>query len=202
MGGKNWARQARGGGPVRIIAGEARGRKLATLPGQHTRPTLERVKEGIFSAVQFWLPGARVLDLFAGGGQLGLEAVSRGAAGCTFVEQDAKAAALIGQNAKAVGLEDRCRVTRSEVYAFLARGAGQFDLILMDPPYHEGFYPGVLEAAAKVAAPGCLALCESEPEAQMPAEAAGFVLEKQYRYGTVLVSRYKMTAESEDSENQ
>lgn len=186
-----------GGGPVRIIAGEARGRRLDTLPGEDTRPTLERVKEGVFSAVQFWLPGAKVLDLFSGSGQLGLEALSRGAASCTFVEQNPRAVALIQKNAQAVELMDRSRVVRGDADSFLARCADKYDLILMDPPFEGGHYPGILKRVAAVCGPGALVLCESAAETAFPERAGALRLEKQYRYGTVLVSRYKMEEESE-----
>lgn len=176
---------------MRIIAGQARGRRLATLKGEDTRPTLERVKEAMFSAVQFWLPGASVLDLYAGSGQLGLEALSRGAARCVLVDNSAEAVALIAQNAAAAGLADKARVLRADAAAYLARCGERFDLILLDPPYRRQSLPDILPMAAKVAAPGALVLCESEPGAPLPAQAGGLRLEKQYRYGAVLVSRYK-----------
>lgn len=87
---------------MRVISGSARGTKLAALPGEDiTRPTVDRVKEGMFSALQFILPGAKVLDLFAGSGQLGIEALSRGAASCVFVDQDRGAVRIVEQNCKA-----------------------------------------------------------------------------------------------------
>ena len=182
---------------MRIIAGTARGTRLATLKGEATRPTLERVKEGMFSAVQFWLPGASVLDLFAGSGQLGLEALSRGAANCTFVDESPQAVALVRQNAQAAGLFGSAKVVRGDATAFLARTGDRFDLILIDPPYGGVFFPGGLALAARAAAAGGLVLCETDAQAELPDQCEGLTLQKRYRYGTVAISRYKM-AEDED----
>ena len=185
---------------MRIVAGDARGRRLQALPGDDTRPTLERVKEGMFSAVQNWLPGAAVLDLYAGSGQLGLEALSRGAARCVFVDEGARAVEIIRANAETLGYTDRCRITRSSVELFLARCDEKFDLILADPPYRQGAFPALLEPLAAVAAPGAIILCETEPGADLPQQAAGLALEKQYRYGTVAVSRYRKPENEETTE--
>ncbi len=180
---------------MRIIAGEKRGARLASLPGEDTRPTLERVKEGIFSAVQFLLPGARVLDLFAGSGQLGLEALSRGAQSCVFIDEDDKAAGLVIANAKTTGLFEKSRVARMSAAAFLAGCREKFDLVFLDPPYKQGTFPGILPAVAAVCAPGAVVLCESEPGVAFPEEIDGLALQKQYKYGTVVVRRYRMAPE-------
>lgn len=185
---------------MRIIAGEQRGARLKTLKGTNTRPTLERVKEGMFSAVHFVLPGAQVLDLYAGSGQLGFEALSRGAAFCTFVEQSRQAADLIDENARALGLGGRCRVWRQEAGAFLAHEQRRYDILLADPPYGDGAFPGFFEAMAGVCAPGAVLLYESAPDAAAPQNAAGLALQKQYRYGTVMVSRYLYTSVSNEEE--
>ena len=106
---------------MRIIAGEARGTALKTLPGTDvTRPTVARVKEGMFSAVQFLLPGARVLDAFAGSGQLGLEALSRGAASCVFLDESRAACAVVRENAAAARLAAKARVLQTSAGAYLA----------------------------------------------------------------------------------
>ncbi|NLW78313.1 MAG: 16S rRNA (guanine(966)-N(2))-methyltransferase RsmD [Ruminococcaceae bacterium] len=176
---------------MRIIAGDARGRRLATLPGQDTRPTLERVKEGMFSAVQFWLPGARVLDLFCGSGQLGLEALSRGAASCVFVDNARAAADVARKNIGQLGYGRQARVVQADATAFLARGGEMFDLIVMDPPYRGGYYPALIQAVAPRCAPEAIVLCESAPAQAFPDIVAGLRLEKQYRYGAVMVTRYR-----------
>ncbi|MGD9559529.1 MAG: 16S rRNA (guanine(966)-N(2))-methyltransferase RsmD [Oscillospiraceae bacterium] len=180
---------------MRIIAGEARGRRLATLGGEDTRPTLERVKEGMFSAVHFWLPGARVLDLFAGSGQLGLEALSRAAAHATFVDSAPEAAAVVRKNIQALGYAGKSRVLCVDARSFLARNQDRFDVVFMDPPYRKGLLLALLGAVAAHTAPGAFVLCESEPGLALPQAVGGLQLQKQYAYGTVMVSRYKKERE-------
>ena len=119
---------------MRVIAGEARGRRLEALPGTDvTRPTLSQVKEAMFSIVQFELPGARVLDLFAGSGQLGIEALSRGAARCVFLDESREAINVVMRNCKACGVFDRSRVSLGEAARYLSACREQFDLVLLDP---------------------------------------------------------------------
>lgn len=119
---------------MRVIAGDARGRRLEALPGTDiTRPTLDQVKEAMFSIVQFDLPGARVLDLYAGSGQLGIEALSRGAARCVFLDENREAVNIVMKNCKACGVFDRSRVNIGEAARYLSACREQFDLVLLDP---------------------------------------------------------------------
>ncbi len=122
---------------MRIITGSARGALIETLEGDATRPTAERAKEALFSMIQFDIEGRRVLDLFAGSGQLGLEALSRGAASCTFTDEAREAVDVIIKNAKNARLFDRSRVSAIDFRAFLRGAAGgeKYDLIFLDPPY-------------------------------------------------------------------
>ncbi|MBQ2719486.1 MAG: RsmD family RNA methyltransferase, partial [Clostridia bacterium] len=122
---------------MRIITGRARGVKLETLPGEATRPTSERVKGAIFSSLQFELEGRRVLDLFAGSGQMGLEALSRGAVSCTFADASPEAMAVVKENAKRTGFFDACRYLISDYRNVIRKAAGrdEYDLIFIDPPY-------------------------------------------------------------------
>lgn len=121
---------------MRIVAGAARGRPLAAPPGKDTRPTSDRAREGLFStlATLVDLDGARVLDLYAGSGAVGLEALSRGAASAVLVEADVRAAAVIRRNAEAVGLPG-ARVVVDRVERFLAADAAAYDVVFLDPPY-------------------------------------------------------------------
>lgn len=177
---------------MRVIAGSARGTKLETLPGEEvTRPTIDRVKEAMFSALQFSLPGARVLDLFAGSGQLGIEALSRGAAGCVFLDRDRRAVEIITRNCRAAGVFERCRVAQGEAESFLAATRDAFHIVLLDPPYHQGTLTAILPAVADVTAPGGVVICESELAADLPDESGGLHKKKQYRYGKVLLTRYE-----------
>ncbi|MCI2046246.1 MAG: 16S rRNA (guanine(966)-N(2))-methyltransferase RsmD [Faecalibacterium sp.] len=177
---------------MRVIAGEARGRKLVTLPGEDiTRPTTEKVKEAMFSSVQFSLPGARVLDLFAGSGQLGIEALSRGAARCVFLDQNRDAIQIVMENCKHCNVFDRSRVSLGEASLFLSAAQESFDLVLMDPPFHKEIIPGLLPAVSRVTAPGGIVLCETEKTADLPAAAGELALAKKYQYGTIAVWRYE-----------
>ena len=122
---------------MRIISGSARGTRLATLEGESTRPTLERVKEALFSMIQFEISGARVLDLFSGSGQLALEALSRGAASADAVDSSSAAIAVITKNIKATHMENKCSIRRMTAEGFLQTNAGrrEYDLVFLDPPY-------------------------------------------------------------------
>ena len=178
---------------MRVIAGTARGTKLTALPGEDvTRPTIDRVKEAMFSSLQFSLPGARVLDLFGGSGQLGIEALSRGAEHCIFVEQDRAAAAVIIANCKAARVFKQARVQLGQAELFLTSApAGQFHIVLLDPPYHQGTLEKILPQVDRVTAPGGIVLCESELSASLPDECGGLRKIRQHRYGKVLVTRYE-----------
>lgn len=180
---------------MRVISGIARNARLAALPGEDiTRPTAERVKEGMFSIVHFMLDGARVLDLFAGSGQLGIEALSRGAMHCVFIDQSREACALIQQNLKTAHLFEKARVAQMRAEAYLSACQEKFDLIVLDPPYRQGTAALLLPALAAVTAPGGTVIAETEQGAPMPARCGTLTLRKQYRYGTVALTRYEADA--------
>jgi len=122
---------------LRIITGSAKGKKLKTLEGEATRPTSERIKEAVFSAIQFDIENRRVLDLFAGCGQLGLEALSRGASAVTFIDAAREAIDLVKENARTTGFFDRCRYLVSDWRNYIRKAAGRdkYDLVFIDPPY-------------------------------------------------------------------
>ena len=177
---------------MRVIAGAARGVKLETLPGEDiTRPTQDRVKEGMFSAVQFLLPGARVLELFAGSGQLGIEALSRGAARCVFIDENRGACAVVRQNLKAAGLYEKASVAQTGASQYLSACREQFDLILLDPPYGHGTVAALLPALARATAPGGTVLAETEYGAQLPDRCGALALKKRYKYGKTAFARYE-----------
>ncbi len=122
---------------MRIIGGQNRGLKLATPKGREVRPILDRVRESLFGILRNDVPGARVADLFAGTGVIGLEALSRGAEACVLIDRDASCIATIRENVRRARLEDRCDVVRGDVFHSAAdlAGAGLFDLVFVDPPY-------------------------------------------------------------------
>lgn len=183
---------------MRVIAGSARGVKLSALPGEEiTRPTIDRVKESMFSSVQFLLEGAEVLDLFAGSGQLGIEALSRGAKRCVFIDQDRGACEIIRQNLRAAGLAGKASVSQTQAQHFLSTAREPFDLILMDPPYHQGTVAALLPLVARVVKPGGVVLAETEHGAQLPERCGCLVCRKHYKYGKVALARYEYADEEE-----
>ena len=167
---------------LRIIAGEARGRRLSTPKGMDVRPTTSRVREAVFNSLHSLgcLEGADVLDLFAGSGALGLEAVSRGAASATFVESALPALAALKANIEATGFNDRCRVVPGDVMGELPRLVGGYDLALCDPPYRFDAWPELLSRL-----PADVVMAESD---QAVDPGPGWDVIKQRRYaGTVVV---------------
>ena len=150
---------------MRIITGTARGMKLYTLDGESTRPTSERTKEALFSMLHFDLEGREILDLFGGSGQLSLEALSRGAAHATIVDESKAAVDIIHRNAQKTRLTDKCTVVRSDYNAFLASVArrAQYDIIFLDPPYSQKLIPSVLENLIKYSLikPTTIIACET-----------------------------------------
>lgn len=149
---------------MRIITGTAKGIKLKTLEGNETRPTSERVKEAVFSMIQFELEGRQVLDLFAGSGQMGLEALSRGAARATMIDHSKDAIRIIRENAEKAHLLEQCDIFSCDYMDFIRRCRGaQFDIVFLDPPYALGFYQPALTAMAEygLLKPSSMIICES-----------------------------------------
>lgn len=177
---------------MRVITGSARGRRLKELVGYETRPTTDRVKEGMFNIIQFDIEGRKVLDLFAGTGQLGIEALSRGAAAAVFVEQRRDAAALIRENLKLTGLEGRGQVVCGDAASFLAPTGGKFDLIFMDPPYAANLWKNALQAIYQfdILSNHGIIICESPAQQDMPPMEAPYFLHRVYRYGRIKVTTY------------
>ena len=183
---------------MRIITGKARGTRLVTLPTEDTRPTTEMAKEGIFSAVQFELVGAEVLDLFSGTGQLALEALSRGAESAVCVENARRAAEIIRQNAARTKFEKECRVVVSDAFAFLKNTSQKFNLVFADPPYGQGLSEKVVEKVLEydVLKDGGVLIVESEKEGAVPLHLCEkFASFRAYRYGKTCVLMLRKGAE-------
>ncbi len=176
---------------MRVITGTAKGCRLETPAGMDTRPTVERVKEGVFSAISFEIEGRRVLDLFAGSGQMGLEALSRGAASCVFVDSDRDAAQVVRRNTTATKLAPRCTVLCRDALGFLQQTSERFDLVFLDPPYDAELLLPCLEALSGRVTPGGAVLCESDRQTELPDEVGAFYLDRSYRYGRVVVRLYR-----------
>ena len=176
---------------MRIITGRAKGIRLVTLEGEKTRPTAERVKEAVFSMLQFDIEGRRVLDLFAGSGQMALEAISRGAREAILVDKAKDAIAVINKNIEKTRLSDYCRVFCLDWYDYVRRFAGEkFDIVFLDPPYAAGLYAPALSSllAANMLKPTSLIVCESDS-----AEIFAKDKELSARFKEVKVSRYSKT---------
>lgn len=176
---------------MRIITGTAKGKRLVTPEGRDVRPTPERVKEGLFSALQFDIEGRRVLDLFAGSGQLGLEALSRGAESCTFVDASDGSVKIIEKNLKITGFESNTRVIRSDYAAFAAASRETFDIVFLDPPYASGLLMPALKAVLPLMSDYGMIVCEHPPEIKPEQTVGGFSISRSYRYGKVLISVYR-----------
>ena len=177
---------------MRVITGSARGRRLRELEGTETRPTTDRVKESMFNILQFDIEGSRVLDLFAGTGQLGIEALSRGAAAAVFVEQRRDAAALIRENLRLTGLTDRARVVNGEALAYLASAGERFDIIFLDPPYAAKLWKPVLDAVSRfdILSDHGIIICESPQDEALPEAVGSCRIHRTYRYGRIKLTTY------------
>ena len=178
---------------MRVIAGSLRGKKLAPIRGVDIRPTADRIRESIFNIISGHVDQASVLDLFAGTGALGIEALSRGARRALFVDRHREAIATIKKNLHACRLENRARVIRWDIESNLdciRPSESLFDIVFMDPPYHKTL---ILSALKNIRPPGilspnCLIVIEHSIQESLPAALPGFKLNDQRRYGKTLVS--------------
>jgi 16S rRNA (guanine(966)-N(2))-methyltransferase RsmD len=177
---------------MRVISGAARGRRLKQLQGMDTRPTTDKVKESIFNIIQFDIEGRRVLDLFGGTGQLGIEALSRGAACCTFLDSRREAAALIRENLKATGLSEGAAVIQGDALAYLTACREKFDLIFLDPPYHTDLLEQALDAIMRIDIlnGNGIILCESGADKTLPPAVPPYGQGREYRYGKIKLTLY------------
>ena len=178
---------------MRVITGKARGVQLKTPEGLQTRPTSDRVKEALFSIIQFDIPGTRVLDLFGGTGQLGIEALSRGAKSAVFVDAGEKACALIRENLRRCRMEGEGRVVRSDYLEFLSRCRETFDIVFLDPPYAEVFLENSLNKLGEIdiLESGAIIVAERSVDKPLFVEIPGFARSKDYKYGNTLLTLYR-----------
>ena len=176
---------------MRVITGTGRGRKLVTLEGVDVRPTAERVKEALFSILQFELEGRQVLDLFAGSGQLGIEALSRGADHCTFVDASKASLAVVQKNLDSTGFAGQSTVLCADAVSFLGRTYAAYDIALLDPPYGKGLLQKALEKLPAVMRESGVIVCEAPKEEPLPEEAGPFVLYRRYNYGKISLAVYR-----------
>ena len=175
---------------MRVVGGSARSIPLKTREGLDTRPTSDRVKEAIFNIVQFDVPGASVLDLFGGSGQLAIEALSRGADSAVIVDNSPEALAVIRENLRRTGLSEGARVIRSDYLAYLNRCTESFSLILLDPPYRENFLETALKRISEIdiLKTGGIIVCEIPADKILSPAYGGIRHAKDYRYGKTAIS--------------
>lgn len=175
---------------MRVIAGSAKGRKLKTLEGLDIRPTTDKVKEAIFSAIQFELPGAFLLDLFAGSGQMGIEALSRGAEQAVFVDRSARSLSVTRENLAAVQMLDRAQLHQMDAVSFLQSGKSRFDIAILDPPYRQGWYEKLFPFLESRMQENGIVVCEHETGLKLSEMVGALYLEKQRKYGAITVTTY------------
>ena len=181
---------------MRVITGTARGRKLRDLPGLDTRPTTDKVKESIFNIVQFDVEGRKVLDLFAGTGQLGIEALSRGAEKCVFVDQSREAVKVIEENVKTTGFENQSRVAAGDGVSFLTSCREKFGLAFLDPPYASDLLDRALLKMSEIdiMTENGIIVCESALDKIMPTLPGPYEMGRDYRYGRIKLTLYHRRA--------
>lgn len=178
---------------MRVISGKARGVNLKTPEGILTRPTIDRVKEALFSIINFDIPASNVLDLFGGTGQLGIEALSRGAKSAVFVDQREDACKLIKENLRRTKLEQDAKVVRMDYLDYLKRSKDKFDIIFLDPPYAEVFLENALKCITEIdiLQSGGIIVAERPLGKDLPWDFEGYTRSKDYKYGKVLLTIYR-----------
>ena len=177
---------------MRVITGSARGRVLETLKGDDiVRPTTDKVKEAIFSSVQFELEGRDFLDVFAGSGQMGIEALSRGAKSATFLDSSKKAIAVIERNLKVTNLQPFARVICADSLSYLRNCTQKYDIAFLDPPYMTGILQDALPIIAQIMKKTGVIICESALNDKILQKYYNFTLDRERTYGKIKVSTYR-----------
>lgn len=176
---------------MRVTTGTARGRKLLTLEGVKVRPTTGRVKEAVFSAIQFEIEGRKFLDLFAGSGQMGIEALSRGAKSAVFVDASPESINTIKKNIQSCGFEKKATVINSEYANFLRLRHEFFDIAYLDPPFGENILGSAIDLLSEKISDSGVIICESLKEDELPENAGKFAISKRYQYGKTVITMYR-----------
>lgn len=185
---------------MRVITGTARGRKLRTLEGNDVRPTTDKVKEAIFSIIQFDIEGSTILDLFAGSGQLGIEALSRGAKSCVFVDNSRTSIEVVKENVAATGFQKQSRISNIESANFLKMSVDTFDIAFLDPPYEKGIIEASMPLLASKMSDRGIVVCEHEKGLVLPEEYGNLKKHKVYKYGKIEVTVYRSGNGDEEDE--
>ncbi len=176
---------------MRVITGKARGRILETLKGDDVRPTTDKVKEAIFSAVQFELEGRHFLDLFSGCGQMGIEALSRGCATATFIDKSKAAVKVIERNLSVTNLKQFARVYNADSVNFIKNSVDEYDIVFLDPPYNKGILQEVMPLVAQRMKKTGVIICESALNDEILQKYYKFTLDRERTYGKIKVGIYR-----------
>ncbi len=175
---------------MRVITGSARGRRLETPSGDAVRPTTDVVKEAVFSIIQFFIEDRVFLDAFAGSGQMGIEAISRGAKKAYFADNSKRSMDIIRKNIAVCGFEENAVTCQTDTLSFLRSTNEKFDIVFLDPPYQTGLLQQALGLSERVVKPGGFIICEHPKEETLPEETGYFRLKKCYKYGKIMISVY------------
>lgn len=175
---------------MRVITGSSRGRKLVTPAGDEVRPTTDSVKESVFSIIQFSVEGRAFLDAFAGSGQMGIEALSRGASSAVFLDNGKKSLEAVRKNLESTGLSSKARVINTDTLSYLASCREVFDIAYLDPPYKKGLLQDALVLLPRIMNKSGIIICEHPSDEQPPESAGSFIIKKKYKYGKIMISVY------------
>lgn len=180
---------------MRVITGTARGRKLRAPEGRDVRPTSDMVKEAVFSIIQFDIEGSEVLDLFSGSGQLGIEALSRGANYCRFIDKSRESIEITRENIETAGFKKRSGLAHMDSLDYLKTTQNKFDIALLDPPYEKGLILQALPLLERNMSERGIVVCEHEKGLELPETVGRLVRLKDYRYGKICVTVYRVPRE-------
>lgn len=184
---------------MRVIAGIAKGQKLLNFKNPLTKPTENRIKEAMFSIIQFKISNTKVLDLFAGTGQIAIEFLSRGADFCTLVDKSLQAHKIQKENLKLTGFLNKSEIILNDCIKFLKKTKDRFDFIFIDPPYNSNLILPTLQLAQTKLKTGSLIICEHDSKIKMPLDFYHIKLQKQYSYGKIKLTFY---CEKESDKNE
>ena len=176
---------------MRVITGIAKGTRLRTLDGNDVRPTTDRVKEGIFSALQFGIEGRTFLDLFAGSGQMGIEAISRGAKKAVFVDSSKKSLQVVNENIEKCKFQDKSKVVNGSAVSFLKMNKEKFDIAFLDPPYKQGIVDKCLPLLLPMMSDDGVVICETSRDEELPEKLSGFYADRVRNYGKTKITLYR-----------
>jgi 16S rRNA (guanine(966)-N(2))-methyltransferase RsmD len=182
---------------MRVITGQARGRKLISPEGYDVRPTTDKVKESLFNIIQFRLNGATVLDLFAGSGQLGIEALSRGAEKAVFVDSSRKSLDVVKKNIELCRFTSQAQTFLCDAAAFLRTTKEKFDIVILDPPYHKNLCISALELLGDAVDDDAVIICETQSDEELPENVGRFVIDRIYSYSSIKLTAYRVDSEKE-----